>query len=187
MCLVMWINIVLNEEFALYPSTVKCLTVVSRYFASTLKSYIERNYWFDLSNGRRLVHYSPLNQKQVLDVSEILPSTKKLVFHDEFNKTVNNLLSHQITHLKFGRFYNCSTSDLPLSLTHIEFDFWFEQPLLRLPPRVEQVIFGIYYNEKVDHLSKQIRFLRYHQQSKEDPIEYFPYKYHFPILITEVD
>eukprot|EP01112_Ceratiomyxa_fruticulosa_P005616 TRINITY_DN1633_c0_g1_i5.p1 TRINITY_DN1633_c0_g1~~TRINITY_DN1633_c0_g1_i5.p1 ORF type:complete len:100 (+),score=14.61 TRINITY_DN1633_c0_g1_i5:544-843(+) len=83
-CLAMWINVVLNEGFTLDVHTVKSLTLVSHYFANTLKNFIEHNYWFDLRGGRRLTRYSPLNQKNLRRIPEILPSAKKIVFHSDF-------------------------------------------------------------------------------------------------------
>eukprot|EP01112_Ceratiomyxa_fruticulosa_P019410 TRINITY_DN634_c0_g1_i10.p1 TRINITY_DN634_c0_g1~~TRINITY_DN634_c0_g1_i10.p1 ORF type:complete len:215 (-),score=43.01 TRINITY_DN634_c0_g1_i10:209-853(-) len=146
----MWINIMLNEGFTLDSSTVKCLTLVSRYFANTLKNYIERNYWFDLSyEERRLTHYSPLNQKSVFHVSEILLSTKKITFNILFNGPVDNLLHNGITHIQFGNYFDLSINFLPESVTHLTLGVYFNRSISTLPHSLTHLTFGEYYNHAV--------------------------------------
>eukprot|EP01112_Ceratiomyxa_fruticulosa_P019417 TRINITY_DN634_c0_g4_i1.p1 TRINITY_DN634_c0_g4~~TRINITY_DN634_c0_g4_i1.p1 ORF type:complete len:235 (-),score=34.32 TRINITY_DN634_c0_g4_i1:8-655(-) len=138
---------------------MKCLTLVSRYFANTLKNYIERNLWFDLSNGRRLTHYTSLNQKNVLNISEILPSAKKLAFNRFFNDPVDNVLHDGITHIQFGREFNYCVDHLPSSLTHLSFDSYFNQTVNRLPHSLIHLKFSIFFNQTIDELPPQLTHL----------------------------
>eukprot|EP01112_Ceratiomyxa_fruticulosa_P016398 TRINITY_DN4946_c0_g1_i1.p1 TRINITY_DN4946_c0_g1~~TRINITY_DN4946_c0_g1_i1.p1 ORF type:complete len:283 (+),score=34.86 TRINITY_DN4946_c0_g1_i1:90-938(+) len=147
----MWINITLNEGFTLDSSTVKCLTLVSRYFANTLKNYIEHNYWFNLKaeRTRRLTYYSPMNQKKVQDISEILSSTKRVVFHKDFNKEVDYLLLQQLTHITFGKSFNRSVDRLPNSITHLQFGEYFNQLPNFLPCNLTHLSFGVHFDKPI--------------------------------------
>eukprot|EP01112_Ceratiomyxa_fruticulosa_P019412 TRINITY_DN634_c0_g1_i5.p1 TRINITY_DN634_c0_g1~~TRINITY_DN634_c0_g1_i5.p1 ORF type:complete len:219 (-),score=46.67 TRINITY_DN634_c0_g1_i5:209-865(-) len=161
-CLIMWINIMLNEGFTLDSSTVKCLTLVSRYFANTLKNYIERNYWFDLSyEERRLTHYSPLNQKNVFTVSEIQLSTKKIAFHNWFIKPVDKLLHNGITHIEFGEYFDRSIDFLPESLTHLTLGSRFNSSVDRLPQSLTHLIFGVNFKQTANNLPANLTHIEF--------------------------
>eukprot|EP01112_Ceratiomyxa_fruticulosa_P018919 TRINITY_DN611_c0_g1_i1.p1 TRINITY_DN611_c0_g1~~TRINITY_DN611_c0_g1_i1.p1 ORF type:complete len:217 (-),score=38.87 TRINITY_DN611_c0_g1_i1:897-1547(-) len=175
----MWINIMLNVESGLDLDTIKILTVVSRPIANTLKSYIQQNYWFDLSNGRKLTYYLPTNQKNIKDPKEIVPTARKIVFLPSFNDKVDGLIPNEITHIEFGTKFDQSVDDLPANLVSLEFAWNFNQPVNKLPPKVTHIYFGVDfkqligslppsvkqvffikgYDQPIDHLSKDIRFL----------------------------
>eukprot|EP01112_Ceratiomyxa_fruticulosa_P010888 TRINITY_DN2902_c0_g1_i2.p1 TRINITY_DN2902_c0_g1~~TRINITY_DN2902_c0_g1_i2.p1 ORF type:complete len:227 (+),score=30.60 TRINITY_DN2902_c0_g1_i2:791-1471(+) len=188
-CLVMWINITLNEEFTLDSKTLKNLTLISHCIANALKNYVEENYWFDLRRTRRTTYYSLHNQKNVLDISEIMATTKRVAFHDVFTKDVNNLLPCQLTSIKFGiyfdrvlnlsnlphlthldlgYFFNKSIDQaLPDTVTHLSFSGRFNHNVSKLPSHLTHVEFGWSFNKYIESLPlgvKQVRFPpNYHQ------------------------
>eukprot|EP01112_Ceratiomyxa_fruticulosa_P018920 TRINITY_DN611_c0_g1_i2.p1 TRINITY_DN611_c0_g1~~TRINITY_DN611_c0_g1_i2.p1 ORF type:complete len:226 (-),score=32.19 TRINITY_DN611_c0_g1_i2:301-978(-) len=185
----MWINIMLNVESGLDLDTIKILTVVSRPIANTLKSYIQQNYWFDLSNGRRLTYYLPTNQKNVKDVNEIMPTIKKVVFHNLFNEPVDGLLSNEITHIQFGGYFLKPVKSLPLNLTHLKFDFHFDQPVnsVVLPPKLTHLYFGVMYNQFIPSLPSKVKQVTFSQGIYNQPVWHLSKSIEFLAIKKEND
>ena len=68
-----------------------------------------------------------------------------------FNKLVDNLPS-SITHLTFGYWFNQSVDNLPKNLTHLTFGLLFNQKVDNLPQNLMHLTFGQSFNQKVDNL-----------------------------------
>eukprot|EP01112_Ceratiomyxa_fruticulosa_P008616 TRINITY_DN2230_c4_g1_i1.p1 TRINITY_DN2230_c4_g1~~TRINITY_DN2230_c4_g1_i1.p1 ORF type:complete len:319 (-),score=39.68 TRINITY_DN2230_c4_g1_i1:98-1054(-) len=161
-CLIMWMNITFNEGFTIDCVTVKLLTLVSRYCANALKNHIEQNYWFDLSNGRSTMHYSPINQKEVNDANEIAPSTKKIKFHGLFNDEVSGL-PNTITSIEFGDYYNSPFKSLPSDLTFLKFGYYFNQIVSQsnLPSKLTHLYFANDFYQTIPSLPNSLTHLSF--------------------------
>eukprot|EP01112_Ceratiomyxa_fruticulosa_P022468 TRINITY_DN8224_c0_g1_i1.p1 TRINITY_DN8224_c0_g1~~TRINITY_DN8224_c0_g1_i1.p1 ORF type:complete len:322 (-),score=45.44 TRINITY_DN8224_c0_g1_i1:206-1135(-) len=160
-CLIKWINITLNERFALELNTVKSLTLVSRYFASALKSYVQNNFWFDLKDQRRLAYYVPKNQKRVQYINHIAPSTTRVKFHYGFSDSLDGLLALPLTQIIFANNFNCpvSTKNLPPTLTHLEFDFPFNHRIDNLPTNLTHLKLGYHFDRNINNLPHSLKVL----------------------------
>jgi len=163
--------------------TIKCLSLVSHEISTTMKPFIERNYWFVLYDvNRRFTYYSPQNLKSVRNVDQITLSTKKLkTFHNlnkpidllhfthithldfgfHFNKPIDNLLPPNITHLKFGFFFNQPVDNLPQNITHLTFGFNFNTLVDNLPPNIKHLNLGFIFNAPVNNLPQSITHLSF--------------------------
>ncbi len=84
-----------------------------------------------------------------------------------FDNDISNLPS-TLTHLTFGYWFNQDVSKLPQSLTHLTFDHWFNQDVSKLPQSLTHLTVGDNFNQYVSNLPPTLTHLtlgwRYVQQ-----------------------
>lgn len=123
--------------------------MVSHYFLVFISFYFFSLFFSFLFYFPRLTHYSPANQKEVLDINKITPSTGKVVFHVDFDNEVSNLLPQQITHLTFKGDFERSLSPFHPTLTHLHFQQFFDQTINsnNLPSTLVSLKFEYFFNQ----------------------------------------
>eukprot|EP01112_Ceratiomyxa_fruticulosa_P008102 TRINITY_DN2098_c1_g1_i9.p1 TRINITY_DN2098_c1_g1~~TRINITY_DN2098_c1_g1_i9.p1 ORF type:complete len:258 (+),score=42.03 TRINITY_DN2098_c1_g1_i9:306-1079(+) len=166
--LIMWIRIVLNEEFKLFDlPIIKELTLVSRGIANTLKPHIEKKYRFALSETKRSITIPCIEGEEDFSAK---------IFNREFDKMVPGKI----------RSYSRNGTDLT-----IHYDD-FKHPTIRrvtyysptkqrgvnsfeeISPSIQQIVFSNGFDEPIDNnLSNAITHIHFGEQFNS-PISALP-------------
>ena len=92
--------------------------------------------------------------KELGDFSEISEEVKKLQFCIEFNECIDGLIPDCVTHLEFGFYFNQPVNNLPNSITHLNFGYCFNQSVNNLPSSITHLEIGGKFNKSVESRGK---------------------------------
>ena len=106
-----------------------------------------------------VINYRPKIELYLIHI----PKTHKMYNQEEIDNISDNL-PISLTHLELGYYYNQPLDNLPNSLTHLILGFWYNQLLDHLPSNVTDLTLGTKYDQRLDNLPKSLN-IKYNKVS----------------------
>jgi len=123
---------------------------------------------------------------------EIPPFVTHLIFGNNFNEPIKNIIPHSVTHLNFGCCFNQPIEELPPSITHLTFGVYFDQPIQHIIPRlVTHLTFGRMLKQPIDNIPPSVTHLTGHgfrktNQKLSSITHYTHYATNMPLIINQM-
>lgn len=125
----------------------------------------------------------------ISSIKRIINNKKKIKFGISFNKSLDNKLPHDITHLLLDYYFDKPVINLPFQLKYLGIFGVFNHPVNELPDSLEElVIESNYFQQSLNHLPSKLKklkiFCNSHSISKPN---YMPNLVKLPDELEELD
>eukprot|EP01112_Ceratiomyxa_fruticulosa_P018265 TRINITY_DN5810_c0_g1_i4.p1 TRINITY_DN5810_c0_g1~~TRINITY_DN5810_c0_g1_i4.p1 ORF type:complete len:269 (+),score=33.24 TRINITY_DN5810_c0_g1_i4:1147-1953(+) len=131
-----------------------------------MKNFIQHNYWFNMNSKHGFKYYVPQNQKNVTNIDQITPQTRKIKFFAKFNEPFNLSSFDKISSIEFARGNTfdktLNTTNLPPNLTHLKLSNSYTwQSLGDLPPHLVSLTLGDNHYGSIRNYPPKLTYLQY--------------------------